>query len=31
VLRLVPWRVQVIRGTDLQSTIWHAEAGRLTL
>ncbi len=24
VLRLTPWRVQVIRGTDLQSRIWRA-------
>ncbi|WP_371784105.1 pyridoxamine 5'-phosphate oxidase family protein [Streptosporangium subroseum] len=25
VLRLEPWRVQVIRGTDLRSRIWKAE------
>jgi general stress protein 26 len=24
VLRLTPWRIQVIRGTDLQSRIWRA-------
>lgn len=27
VLRLAPWRVQVIRGTDLRSRIWRAEPG----
>lgn len=26
-LRLRPWRVQVIRGTDLQSRIWRAKVG----
>ena len=26
VLRLDPWRVQVVRGTDLRSRIWRAEA-----
>jgi hypothetical protein len=25
VLRLTPWRVQVIRGADLQSKIWRAD------
>jgi general stress protein 26 len=24
ILRLRPWRIQVIRGTDLRSRIWHA-------
>jgi hypothetical protein len=24
VLRLIPWRVQIIRGADLQSHIWQA-------
>ncbi|MDQ3788400.1 MAG: pyridoxamine 5'-phosphate oxidase family protein, partial [Actinomycetota bacterium] len=24
VMRLTPWRVQVIRGTDLRSRIWQA-------
>lgn len=27
VLRLTPWRVQVIRGADLQSKIWQIEPG----
>ncbi|MFC3518068.1 hypothetical protein ACFPZ0_18890 [Streptomonospora nanhaiensis] len=25
VLRLTPWRVQVVRGRDLRSRIWRAE------
>jgi hypothetical protein len=25
VLRLTPWRIQVIRGTDLRSRIWQPE------
>ncbi|KUL46009.1 hypothetical protein ADL22_10825 [Streptomyces sp. NRRL F-4489] len=28
VLRLEPWRVQVIRGTDLRRTIWRAAGQR---
>ncbi|WP_378735306.1 pyridoxamine 5'-phosphate oxidase family protein [Nocardia brasiliensis] len=27
ILRLDPWRIQVIRGTDLRSRIWQAPAG----
>jgi general stress protein 26 len=25
VLRVEPWRVQLVRGSDLSSTIWHAD------
>ncbi|MFD8382836.1 hypothetical protein ACFV2X_30720 [Streptomyces sp. NPDC059679] len=27
VVRIEPWRVQVLRGTDLRSRIWTAEGG----